>query len=554
MSRVVFSLNNSQKGYGNRSLTLYLACRTAVITILLGGAALFFVKGSTQQQTIIPLFILIAVAYFSALISALVLKFFPLLKYFVEVQISWDLLFVSVLILMSRGIESVFSFAYLLIIVSASFLLNRRFTLLAAACSVILFGGILDLQYFGYLKVLNLEQSFSAGTYLSVIFVHSVAFFLTAGLSGTLAERWQRSEAQLLKKSVDYADLEKMNRTILAHISSGLMLVGPKGLVRSFNRAAEEITGYDLLSVYNQSAAGLFPGFSNSLMVGAQPVRRSECFFNRPSGENLILGYATTPAWGNQGEFIGTLVTFQDLTQLKRIEEDLKRADRLAAVGRLAAGMAHEIRNPLTSISGSVQMLAESANIPDQDIGLMKIVVKEADRLNHLLTDFLDFARPKVPIKKPVNIVAVILELQNMLLSDKRFKNIEISVNKGHDEVVALLDRDMLFQILWDLAVNAMEAMNGHGTLSFGVGNKQNSDSCIVIEDSGPGISDTIKEKIFEPFFSTKESGTGLGLASVYSVMDIHDGRVMVEQSPLGGAQFVLCFCGEGRVGENKTA
>ncbi len=538
----------------NRSLTLYLACRTAVVTFLLGGAAVFFVNGSTQKQAIIPLFVLIGVAYFSALVSALVLKFFPFLKYFIEAQIGWDLLFVTALIVFSRGVESVFSFAYLLIIVSTSFLLNRRFTLLSAGCSSFLFGSILALQYSGSLQRVGIYQIFPGGTYLSVLFIHSVAFFLTAGLSGTLAERWQRSEAQLLKKSVDYADLEKMNRTILSHISSGLMLVGPKGLVRSFNRAAEEITGYELLAVYNQSALKMFPGFASSLTEGALPVRRSECFFNRPGGETLILGYATTPAWGNKGEFLGTLVTFQDLTKLKKVEEELKRADRLAAVGRLAAGMAHEIRNPLASISGSVQMLAESTNIPEQDVGLMKIVVKEADRLNHLLTDFLDFARPKVPQKKLVNLVAVILELQNMLHSDKRFNDIAISLNNSHAEVVALLDRDMLFQILWDLAVNAVEAMNGSGTLKFCIKKQPDFGSCIVIEDSGPGIPDTIQEKIFEPFFSTKESGTGLGLATVYTVMESHGGRVMVEQSSLGGAQFVLCFCGEGRVGENKTA
>ena len=222
--------NSSLSRSDSRSLTYYLACRTAVITFLLGGAAVFYIKGASQKHTILPLFILIGVSYLAALISAVILKYVKHSRHFTEIQIVWDLLFITALILLSGGVESVFSFAYLLVIVSTSFLLNRRMTLLAAACSTILFGGILALQYFGFLDSIDLNPSLADGQFFSVIFVHSVAFFLTAGLSGTLAERWQRSEAQLKKKNIDYADLEKMNRTILSHISSGLMLVGPKGV------------------------------------------------------------------------------------------------------------------------------------------------------------------------------------------------------------------------------------------------------------------------------------------------------------------------------------
>ncbi len=543
------SVGNSsvqQEKNDSRSLTWYLACRTAVITFLLGGAAVFYVRGTTQRDVIVPLFLLIAISYFAALLSALILKYFKRLRHFTEMQIVWDLLFVTVLILLTGGVESVFSFAYLLIIVFTSFLLTRRMTIIVAACSTILFGGILDLQYFGYLEFLNLGRPLSDGTFLSVIFVHSVAFFLTAGLSGTLAERWRQSEAQLHKKTVDYADLEKMNRTILAHISSGLMLVGPLGRIRSFNRAAEDITGFSLLDVYDQDAVKFFPGLVSALRTNAAPASRAECRFTNKSGDTLILGYATTPARGNQGEFLGTLVTFQDLTQLKKVEEDLKRADRLAAVGRLAAGMAHEIRNPLAAISGSVQMLMESSTVRKDDLGLMEIVVKEADRLNSLLTDFLTFARPKVPVKHRHNVITIVDELVNMLQGDRRFCNIDIRISTSGDAVLVDLDRDMVFQILWDLAVNAMEAMEGRGILRFVIQANKGDDIYAIVEDSGPGISEDIKGRIFEPFFSTKETGTGLGLASVYSVMEMHGGRVTVEQSELGGARFLLCFLREG--------
>lgn len=537
-------LKKTRMKNNNRSLTWYLICRTAVITFLLGGAAVFYLKGGAHQTLIPPLFLLIGVAYAEALISALALKKISNTDFFSQLQIAWDLLFVSVLILLTGGVESVFSFAYLLVIVSASFLLSRRLTVLAAACAVIMFGGILDLQFLNYLHSFNLFRSVSDGTFFSALFVHGVAFFLTSILSGTLAERWRQSEKELRRKTVDYAELEKMNRTILSHISSGLLLISSTGKIRSFNRAATTITGLSLADVYDQDATRIFPGLAVGSTAAKKPLNRSEGYYVRKNGDKLILGYATTPAKGGQGEDLGVLVTFQDLTQLKKVEEDLKRTDRLAAVGRLAAGMAHEIRNPLASISGSVQLLMEAGTVEPEDLHLMGIVVKEADRLNELLTDFLAFAKPKQPIKRSVNVASILDQLVEMLAADPRFEQIEIA--KKYPVVFNLsLDRGLILQILWDLAINATEAMEGTGQLTFSV--EQGHVPSIVIEDSGPGIDDEIQGRIFEPFFSTKEKGTGLGLATVYSVIEAHGGMVTVERGSSGGARFSLLFVsGEG--------
>ena len=532
------TLNKQRFKSNNRSLTWYLVCRTAVITFVLGGAAVFYLKGSGNRSLIPPLFFLIAVSYAEALVSALLLKKIVKTDLFTQLQIVWDLLFITVLILLTGGVESVFSFAYLLIIISASFLLSRRLTVLAAASAVILFGGILDLQFFNYLHFFNLVRSASDGTFFSILFVHAVAFFVTAILSGTLADRWRQSEEQLQRKTIDYDELEKMNRTILSHISSGLMLINPAGRIRSFNRAATVITGLSLEDVYDQDAAQMFPG----LRVGVNeltPLSRSEGYFFRNTGEKLILGYATTPATGGQGETIGILVTFQDLTQLKKIEEELKRTDRLAAVGRLAAGMAHEIRNPLASISGSVQLLMEAEHAQPEDLKLMGIVVKEADRLNALLTEFLGFARPKKLLKEPANVASILNQLNDMLDVDPRFKNIDIVKNYS-DNAIIVLDQSQILQALWDLAINAAEAMQGQGKLIFSSATEPVP--VIIVEDSGPGISDEVKERIFEPFFSTKEKGIGLGLASVYSVLEAHGGTVTVDKGIAGGARFTLKF------------
>lgn len=528
----------------NRSLLWYLICRTAVITLLLGGAAIFYLKGDVRHTLITPLFILIGVSYVEALVSAFLLKIILHTRFFTQVQIVWDLLFVSVLIILTGGVESVFSFAYLLVIVSASFLLSRRLTILAAASAVILFGGILDLQFFNYLHVFNLFRSVPDGSFFSAIFVHGVAFFLTAILSGTLAERWRHSEKQLQLKTIDYAELEKMNRTILSHISSGLMLINTKGRIRSFNRAATDITGLSLADVYDREVSVMFPGLLVRLSTEPILLRREEGTFLRQNGDELILGYATTSAKDSQGENLGILVTFQNLTQLKKVEEDLKQTDRLAAVGRLAAGMAHEIRNPLASISGSVQLLMEAEHAPPEDLRLMGIVVKEADRLSSLLSDFLAFARPKQPLKEMVNVASILDQLADMLTADHRFKGIEFK-QIYPDESIYFLDQGQILQALWDLAINAAEAMQGRGQLTFMIETQDNF--TIVVEDNGPGISKEIKSRIFEPFFSTKEQGTGLGLASVYSIVESHGGKVTVDKGAAGGARFSLVFAvGEG--------
>ena len=529
-------LKQQKKQTDSRSLTWYLICRTAVVTFLLGGAAFFYLRGSVNRDLITPLMVLIGITYAEALISALLLKKINRIYVFTQLQIIWDLLFVTVLILLTGGVESVFSFAYLLVIVSASFLLSRRLTVLAAASAVILFGGLLDLQFFNSLTFLHLYRSVPDSAFFSAIFVHAVAFFLTAILSGTLAERWRSSEEKLQRKTIDYAELEKMNRTILAHISSGLMLINSEGRIRSFNRAASDITGLSLQDVYDQEANLLFPGLSVGSSAGAKPLNRSEGYYVRGDGEKLILGYATTPARGSQGETLGVLVTFQDLTQLKKIEEELKQADRLAAIGRLAAGMAHEIRNPLASISGSVQLLMEAEHAQPEDLHLMEIVVKEADRLSGLLTDFLSFARPKPPAKEDVKVISIFQQLNDLLKADFRFENIEINLN-DETQLELMLDRSQILQALWDLAINAGEAIQGQGRLILST-----TRDGIIVEDSGPGVSAEISGRIFEPFFSTKEKGTGLGLASVYSIIEAHGGAITVGESAEGGARFHLSF------------
>jgi two-component system sensor histidine kinase PilS (NtrC family) len=235
-------------------------------------------------------------------------------------------------------------------------------------------------------------------------------------------------------------------------------------------------------------------------------------------------------------ELIGLLITFQDLTQVKEMELQLKRSDRLAAIGRLSASIAHEIRNPLAAISGSVQMLAEDIGVDEEGKRLMRIVVKEADRLSGLLTNFLIYARPKTPELQAVNVSRVLDEVIEVSRQDRRFGQIGIACHYPSD-MVRNVDRDQIRQALWSLLINAAEAAGPNGSIRVAL---NPGDGSLSIEDDGPGIPEEIQERVFEPFFTTKIAGTGMGLATVFSIIEAHNGTIDIISGSSGGARFSI--------------
>ena len=314
------------------------------------------------------------------------------------------------------------------------------------------------------------------------------------------------------------------------------MVVNAAGRIRSFNNAASKITGYRLQEVYNRPVEAIFPEFDGVDPKSLDGVNRGEMFYRKNEEEILTLGYSATRVVDRHSERLGLLITFQDLTEIKTLEGELKRADRLAAVGRLASGLAHEIRNPLASISGSVQLLLEDEKVRDEDRHLMEIVIKEADRLSALLSDFLNFARPAPLQLESVDLVAMLDEMIALLSASGQFNN--VTVDKAyHGPVTMTADPQKMYQVLWNLLINAGEAVQPAGEIRVEIVEEKGE---IIIEDSGPGIAEEDRDKLFEPFFTTKGKGTGLGLANVYANIEAHGGHIFAEQSKLGGARFTI--------------
>lgn len=545
-----------------RRLTWFVIARMIVVTLFYASTTFLYERSpdSIEGVSLPGLAKLIGATYLFSLLSLAALRLPERIRPFLTyTQIIWDLQLVTILILLTGGISSPYSFLYMLAIISASVLLARRQAFYAASLCAILYGAIIDLQYYGKLLPLGLTpeaaHQYGLPYLLNASFLNITAFYLTALLTGYLAERVRESESALQEKEIDYLELERLNSSIVKNLTSGLMTVTPDGRVRVFNRFAEELTGISQQNAYDRRLGELIPGFAG-LMQQSDPVVTGETSFRDPAGDDMTLGYRAIRFFDNTGELNGIIINFEDLTKIRQMEGELKRADRLAAIGELSARIAHEIRNPLASISGSVQLMAQGDTIPEKDRKLLTIVLRETDRLNALIHDFLAYARPVLLNRHSIPFRDIGTEIKALLVTDPRFSNISLTVDA--DEGIAVMaDRDQLQQVFWNLLVNAAEAMPGGGVITVsatfvhlgGARSESKDYARIDISDTGSGMTEEATKHLFEPFFTTKPDGTGLGLATVYRIIEAHEGRIFVESAPGRGTMFSILLPA-GKTGE----
>ncbi len=540
----------------NRLIWFNLA-RVVVVSLLLVATTILKLKESAffDERALANLTILLICTYFFSIVSLVLLKitdrFSRPLTY---LQIAWDLFFVTALLLITGGISSPFSFLYLLSIINASIMLSRRDAIYTASLGAILYGAILDLQYYGMLAPLGLNylpaRLLGAHYVLYTIFVNIVAFYLTAFLTGYLAERARSSENALQEKVVDYEELERLNSSIVSSLASGLLTLNNDGKIRVFNRSAEQLTGFKQVEAYNRPLSEVIPGLKY-VADDLSSVKRGELQFLAANGEMMTLGFNSAPLNDKEGNRAGIIVNFQDLTHVKRIEAELTKADRLAAIGELSARIAHEIRNPLASISASVQLIAQGGGIVENDRKLLEIVLREADRLNQLITDFLIYARPNQPKKEDITLRKLVMELTALLATDPRFDQIDIQ-NNCQSNISVVADMDQLKQVLWNLIVNAADELKTGGCITIDAKTANDLELAlneakmvtISVSDNGLGIDEENMQRVFEPFFTTKQGGIGLGLATVYRIIEAHGGRILVNSCKGKGTTFTLLLPG----------
>ncbi|HTR25677.1 MAG TPA: ATP-binding protein [Terriglobales bacterium] len=450
-------------------------------------------------------------------------------------QVVADIAMVTLVVQLTGGIESSLNFLYPLVIVVAAMLLPRGWAYLSAALAFIFFAAVLELGYYGAIPSYVTTHPKLKALQVTIL-VNLFAYFAIAYLAGLLMTKLRQADAQLKNASGALENLQALHENIVQSMSGGVITTGPDGRITLVNRAAQQLLEISDEELHGRSVAELFqdplPSFGAR---GGAEVR-----FTTVKGFRKTFRVMVSPL-NDRGD-AGFVYTFDDLTEVRRLEREVRMQDRLAAVGRLAAAIAHEIRNPLTSIAGSVSMLSEAPALSPEEKHLLGIVIRESDRLNNIITDFLAYSRGKQYRFERVNLVPLLEDtltlIEHRLIAEDA--NIRVGRSFQTSEAWALADGDKIKQVFWNFAENAVRAMQkGGGKLTVSLLGRD-SDWEISFSDTGPGIHPQQTEKIFEPFQSNFEGGTGLGLAIVYQIVQAHEGKVWARSEVGKGTSFVL--------------
>ncbi len=545
--------------YGRReilpSLQLLMFLRIAFVSILLGATVIIQVRETKAYfgETLNTLYFLIAIIYFLTFLYAISLNHIKDLIKFTYLQILIDTLFITAIIYTTGGLESIFSFLYILNIISGGTLLYLRGGITAASFSSVLYGSLLVLSYFGFISPMNYKGLYTQRHLINEIIyrilVNTAAFYLVAFLSSFLSEQTRRGKNELKASQKDIANLEMLKENIIQSVSSALIAVDENSEVILFNKGAETIFGINSEDAILQPIANVMP-FLRPYLSQNRSNDFSQISYRGTDGMPLELLLNISPLKGQNDIKKGKIFVFQDTTRLNEMERDIKRMENLAMIGELAARMAHEIRNPLASISGSIQLLNISKPNDNSKINkkLMDIVLREIDRLNHLIEDFLQFARPQKKKLEKFKLNELILDtLQLFKNSQKMIQQLDIETT-FFSELEIISDSQQIKQVLWNIFLNAHEAMPNGGLIRVTTDKiKQtnlNGESTysvkITVEDTGPGIQSKLIKDIFKPFSTTKEGGSGLGLAIVKKIIDSLNGKVYSQNLPTRGAAITI--------------
>jgi two-component system sensor histidine kinase PilS (NtrC family) len=522
----------------------------------------------------VGLFWTVALAFGATAISATLVRRLRNLHRFAAVQIALDVSIVTALVYFSGSHESVFAFLYVVVTVYGALLFERWGAFGAATLSAAAYLGVLAAaNIFGPVGV---AESFEPRPWSSLGAVWGVqvgALFLVGALATVLSRELRRTGQALENRTDDLIRLRNLHERTVESLMSGLLTTNPAGAISYFNPEAEEITGWVSADAVGRDVDEVIPGVTELILeAGAGPrsfePRRARMRYRNEAGQELHLGMAGSILWDEDGEEAGHVLIFQDVTEVVAMERQLRRSERLAAVGEMSAKMAHEIRNPLAAISGSVQVMRTGKIALDPECDrLMDIVVREADRLNGLIQDFLQYARPRPASRQDV-LLGLLVEDVIGLFGPSLPENVELVVDPLPN-LVAPADPSELKQLLWNLFLNAVQAMPDGGQLRVSLGAPERTLpqapgrshregergdgpsvagaqrwAEIMVADTGAGIPLEAQEQIFEPFFTTKKEGSGLGLATVHRIVESHRGMLQVDSCEGQGTTFRILLPG----------
>ena len=450
----------------------------------------------------------------------------------IRAQFFLDALLITWLIWRTGDLSSPYITLYIVLISVASFFMRPLSTLLMAVVCAAMFIALAFLSVTAVIETYGPGQA--VGKAVQIVSFHVVAFLVVGILASRLSDRrFSGEEFEETVKSL--ANLRVLHERIVESIRSGLVTTDLEGNIYTFNAAATEITGYRLDQMQGSSIYDLFGDIREPINLSlaaageGEQLPRFEADLITPEGFAVRIGFGVSLLFSETNEATGLIITFQDLTEIRSMEESVRRKDRLAAVGRVAAGLAHEIRNPLGAMRGAIQVLESSTPRGSTQASLMDIILKESDRLNAIITNFLGYARPAAVDFAETNVGEAIRDTFTLLRHSPDVReNHVLTDDLGDKRVIISADAAQLKQIFWNLARNALQAMPEGGTLRVGLESIPNNRIRIVFADTGLGMSPDQVEQLFEPFSNSTTGGTGLGLSIVYQIVKDHNGVINV--------------------------
>ncbi len=527
-----------------RKLLALITARAAVISALLGSAILIQIK-SPGTLPVDPFFFLLGLTFALTVVYSLTIRQAERHRWVVALQLAIDVAIVSAIVHLTGGVHSYFTSLYALPIIAASALQSWRGGMAIGTLSSLIYAGVTLSHYFGTpaSPVVVVPQDLPPlRVALFMIGLNSFGFFAVAALTGYLAEGLRRADAQLQRASSELADVQAFSRHVVDSLTSGLATTDMSGRVVTCNRAAEGITGIPPAEAVGQAATSVLqlPVALDGLF--GPPDRRPkqtrvEYGYTRRDGRQIEVGLSTAPLMTPRGE-TGFILTFQDVTESRKLEREARVQQRLAAVGEMAAGIAHEIRNPLASMSGSIQILRQELALTDEQGQLMDIVIRESERLNETIRSFLAYAKPQRQSMKHMDVRQVLTDTARLLQnSPERAEGHRIAVDVPADAVQFQADEGQIRQIVWNLATNGLRAMPGGGTLRLAVTPPTDDAPFVVISvgDEGVGIAPEEMDGIFQPFRGGFDRGSGLGLSIVHRIVTDYSGEVRVSSTKGAG-------------------